>query len=219
MWVDKLGWPWPKHPCFDATPNAATLATLHESSSHVHGASGAVVTHVEFVRGARECFVVIANPGGGTGYWIVRDMQDPATLVGALVALSPADRRLVLPGIGTFEIVKPMFPCLLCNTGVPETDLDQHMAERHNVLRCPTCGGLVQRDEFEAHLQRHKSQTQAAREVPCLFCKTGVPETDLDEHMAESHDVLRCPTCGGLVQRDEFEAHLQRHKSQTQARR
>ena len=156
VWVNDLGWPWPKHPCFDSMPEAAPLRILHEAASHLQGAIGAVVTRVYYIQDARGCIAAITNPGAKRELWIVRDIQDPRKLLGALVAVSYAGRKLVLPGGAAYDIEEPKFPCPVCKTLFFQSQLDQHLAEKHGVAICPTCQILIKCSAFDAHLRDHE---------------------------------------------------------------
>jgi hypothetical protein len=158
LWVDELGWPWPKHPCFDSAPGAAQLAILHQTATHLHRARGAVVTRVVFVNGARECIASITTPGAATELWVVREIQDPHKLLGALVALSLDERKLVVPGGTTYGISVPMLPCPVCEAQFLANQIDQHMADSHSIVRCHICRAFIRRGALEAHSREHKRE-------------------------------------------------------------
>ena len=156
VWIDELGWPWPKHPCFDSTPDIAPLRVLQEAVSRFHGSTGGVVTRVVFVQGSSRCVAEVTKPGAGKELWIVHGIRDPRRLVGALVALSSADKKMVVPGVGTYDIAEPLVQCRVCKTPVLQRQMDQHLAEKHGVVCCPACRTLVSCRAIDAHLRDHE---------------------------------------------------------------
>ena len=180
VWVDELGWPWPKHPCFDSMPDAAPLKTLQMTASHLVGATGAVVTRVTFVQNDNGCVAEIAKPGAGKELWIVHGISAQSRLVGALVVFSSEERKIIVPGIGTYDISEPAVRCLVCNAPVLRRLISQHLAEKHGVEFCPTCRTLVGSREIDAHLRDHERN----------ICPRG------HGMLRKWEGVLRCWTCG-----------------------
>ena len=67
VWVNDLGWPWPKHDCFDQAPDCRSpLQILSEKALQFPGSAGAVVTWVAFTPGVTGCTAVVTTPEAGS---------------------------------------------------------------------------------------------------------------------------------------------------------
>lgn len=213
VWVDDLGWPWPKHPCFDPdSDDPASLQILWDRTSQLQAVAGAVVTRVAFVPGMHECLAVVRKPGADAETWLVSGVEDPRKLLGALVAVSVKDRKLVHGGVGTYDISEWIVCCAVCSAQVKQSAMDQHMTERHGAVRCPACRAFVSHAALEAHLREHRREDQARQKrTRRARAKTSVPKpvSELAATPAEGqccprgHGPLRpwegtprCWTCG-----------------------
>jgi uncharacterized protein with PIN domain len=159
VWVDDLGWPWPKHPCFDqATDCPSPLQILVGKTLQFPGAVGAVVTWVAFIPAVPGCTAVITTPEAGSEQWIVSGIQDPRQLLGALVMLSADREMLIHADLGTFPISRR---CPVCSAELSKRDFEVHMATCHGAVRCPRCHALVNRAAWEAHLSEHQRDNRS----------------------------------------------------------
>ena len=157
VWVDNLGWPWPKHPCFDlASDDPASFRILVDRTSQLQAVAGAVVTRIAFLPGAHECLAVVRKPGADAETWMVSGVEDPRKLLGALVAVSATDKKLVHAGGDAYDISEWIMSCAVCGAQVKQGAMDQHMTDRHRAVRCPACRVFVSGAALEAHLREHR---------------------------------------------------------------
>lgn len=168
VWVDELGWPWPKHPCFDHEPQTKTVFDgLAADSDKLRSPKGAVVLRVGFVPGNDECYALIATPTGKPTVWHVFDIADPQSLVGNLVVFSPEEKQLVFRGV-VHRIAIPRYRCFVCERLFLSTELDEHVRTAHQLRRCEVCECYVRESSFDEHLHGHRRderQRRTARRV------------------------------------------------------
>ncbi len=118
MWVEELGWPWPKHGCFDSKPEpswskylrantskkvvaetttpAASEARFYESSSP-SGFVGVVVAALRFYADGK-ALIALAIEGGGLGRRLVFIDGDSTAdyYLGCIAVLIENDAKVVL---------------------------------------------------------------------------------------------------------------------------
>ncbi len=101
VWVDELGWPWPKHACFDQ-PNTATHA-FHDWSKKIARNKKPNLGVVSCIRpslsGESNFFEVVLGNKSKIGFFLAW-MPSTASLLGALVFISREDRLLIHPTYG-----------------------------------------------------------------------------------------------------------------------
>jgi hypothetical protein len=168
LWVDELGWPWPKHACFaDASGDRSSLQILVDKSRQLNASEGGIVTRVAFVAGLAECLLVIVKPGSPPETWLAHGVDDPRMLVGALV-LMLVDRGKVLHTSNTsYNLTEPIWSCAVCSAEVFASAYDTHMAESHGVTRCPQCGAFINRTALEQHLKEHQRESRRNPKKNC----------------------------------------------------
>lgn len=163
VWVDELGWPWSKHPCFDnAQGGAVVLSGLASAASPLSKPNAAIVVRVTFVPDSTECYAAIAAPPKPPVVWHVFDIADPRSLVGSLVVFSPSEKELVFRGV-SHRIAVPHYRCVICSELVLATELDQHTSSKHGVRVCPVCHCFVRGAAFDEHLRNHKRDEKRRR--------------------------------------------------------
>lgn len=163
VWLDELGWPWPKHPCFDDSTSRGDLHSEVLKWGHtLESPRAAIVIRVAFVQGTNECHAAIAEPHQPTSIWRVFDIPDPRMLVGSLVVFSPADQLLIFRGI-SYRIAIPDNRCVICGESVLASELDRHTTAKHGVRVCPVCRCYVTGAAFDEHVKNHKIERNRRR--------------------------------------------------------
>lgn len=161
VWVNDLGWPWPKHDCFDQAPDCRSpLRILSERALQFPGSAGAVVTCVAFTPGVPGCTAVVTTPKAGSEQWIVNGVQNPQQLVGALVILSADRTMLVHADLGTLAISRR---CPVCSVELSQQEFEAHMTNQHEAVRCTRCHVLITRAALEAHRHEHDREDRARK--------------------------------------------------------
>ena len=108
VWVDELGWPWPKHSCF---LESEAYSRLHGSAIIVRNPKPCLV--VECVRrGGETTDLIVAEGSEGQRYFVqVAKGIDLESITGELVIISVPDKRIchpLVPGFYAVEIGVPM---------------------------------------------------------------------------------------------------------------
>ena len=151
VWVDELGWPWPKHPCFD---DAEPYRRLCDAAKTLRAPAGGVITQVVFPPDRRYCEVTITTPQRNRYSWLIRGVENLESLSGALVVFSTAEHSLVDAAGRRFPIAE-VARCSVCDQLVELQRIDAHMAESHRIERCRICKKYVSRGALQEHLRTH----------------------------------------------------------------
>ncbi len=151
VWVDELGWPWPKHACFD---DPEPFRRLRDSSRILSSPIGGVITLVVFPRDRSYCEITITTPKRDQYTWCLRNIPNPESISGAPVVFSIPQQKLVDPTGRTFSITEAKH-CSVCDQLVDLERMDAHMAEIHRAEKCGTCGAYVSREALQQHLRMH----------------------------------------------------------------
>ncbi len=95
LWVDELGWPWPKHGCFDNLPASAAQRRLTDSWMSVHSPIACVVSETAGQVGAPGFSITLVCTDGKTRRVTANDVFGVRNLIGELGVLSERDRKLL----------------------------------------------------------------------------------------------------------------------------
>lgn len=162
LWVDSLGWPWPKHPCFQHGLESP-LETLAAVTGKFSQCNGAIISRVVFSPGQRTAFAFITTPRQKTVVWLVREVSHPNSLVGALVVILSSAKKMWVSDGCSYSIEEPTFPCPICDAPVLRDSLDRHFREAHHLARCFNCGILISERQYGDHLRRNQCQVPSKR--------------------------------------------------------
>lgn len=101
VWVDELGWPWPKHACFDQphTETAAFHDWAKKLANHTNPNLGVVACIRPSTSGESHFIEVNLSNGDQIGFFLAW-MPPQASLLGALVVISRQDHLLIHPEHG-----------------------------------------------------------------------------------------------------------------------
>jgi hypothetical protein len=96
VWVDELGWPWPKHACFD-TPGepTQTFKNWTAKSSGLTNPQLAIVVRIFDETESGDTSIEINNTNGNRYTMILRWTPPSGTLLGALIIYSTEDNLLL----------------------------------------------------------------------------------------------------------------------------
>jgi hypothetical protein len=157
VWVDELGWPWPKHACFDneASREYGRLVGL---STRFATPTAGVVTSVESLPSSQGLVLGIRTPEGHDYVWLIRSDTPPPSVVGSLVLFSTRERRITFANGAETDLLEAPVRCAVCDERIPRTELEAHMAIRHHAIRCRACGHYVSQSGFRAHERSHRSR-------------------------------------------------------------
>ena len=148
VWVDELGWPWPKHGCFDK-PNTPT----HAFSSWSAKASGlthpkvAVVTCIRTDPQWAQPVVELKLNDSTRVSLVLQWTPSTSTFLGSLVILSREDHLLIHPTEGEIafhglvELLPESYP-----------KLRPHVLTGSKWRRCENCQASVLANHYEGHL-------------------------------------------------------------------
>jgi len=144
VWVDELGWPWPKHGCFDQPHEPTqTFSLWTAKSSGLTNPKLAIITRIkEDVRFA-EPILEIRFTDSSRASLILRYTPSTSSLLGALVAISKEDSLLLhqqhaeLPFHSFTPLVttdaKGYYKCPLCKAWVNEnTGHEEYCRKQHD---------------------------------------------------------------------------------------
>jgi len=138
VWVDPpLGWPWPKHPCFDK-PNEPTrsFSVWSAKSSGLTNPKLGIIKRIERDSKDEEPWIVIKLPDLSRVSLKLRWMPPDSSLLGALVIFSKEDSLLLHE-----EYAEIPF---------------HSFSDRMGWYKCPRCSAFVQRDTgHEEFCRRH----------------------------------------------------------------
>lgn len=165
MWVEELGWPWEKHPCMTSDEHAEkTFRDIRTVSTASQGKQyGAIVRFVSYAKGLKSCLVVIERLGEDRTPWIVWDVADPPSLLGAVVVVSNDGTQLSHPGFGSYRIEEAETPCATCGELIIHSKHREHMMQKHNLEVCSICKSYIVRDALQQHLAIHARDAQRAK--------------------------------------------------------
>ena len=197
VWLDELGWPWPKHGCFDQPRDAAyVFKAWSAKSTGLTNPRLAMITRIREDLDFGEPIVEVRFPDSSRASLILRRMQDTASLLGALVAVSQEDHLLVHPyhAEQPFHSYTPLastdadgyFRCPRCNTWTNESTGHEAWCreqagtvhhrqvlgpsiQRYGSAQCPQCKVWV------SHLTEHERHCRAR---PGKAPEPTAPETD-----------------------------------------
>lgn len=153
VWVDELGWPWPKHACFDDPHGAtSTFSTWSLKVSGITNPKLGVVTRLKSgVRHAELVLEIRLNDSTRLAL-VLRWMPSAPAMLGALVIVSREDNLLLHTSYGE----------------IPFHSAVELPAEKNGWLKCPRCKTWVQTENFDSH-ERHCGKTRQQRLMvrPC----------------------------------------------------
>jgi hypothetical protein len=140
VWVDELGWPWPKHACFDG-PHTDT-SVFSRWSVRASGLTNPKLGVISCIRPptrttGRESFVEIKLGNSIKIGMFLQWMPPEDMLIGALVCVSIEDKLLLHEKYGEIAFY-----------GVVELSLS---VSQNAIVQCPRCGAYVIAKNLEKH--------------------------------------------------------------------
>jgi hypothetical protein len=136
VWVDELGWPWPKHACFDK-PNepTRTFAAWSTEASGLTNPKLGVITRIKTDALHTEPRLEIRLNNSTRLSLTLRDSAIHNDLLGELVVVSREDNLLLHPTYGE----------------IPFYNAVEMPADINGWIQCPRCNAWVQADHADGH--------------------------------------------------------------------
>ncbi|HZV33150.1 MAG TPA: hypothetical protein VFB72_01135 [Verrucomicrobiae bacterium] len=160
VWFDDLGWPWPKHACFDNDVPARQFTHLSAKSSGLSNPSLALIYHAHTDTSQQETVLFLRLNGVMRLSVVTRWYPSRTDLMGALVVVSRDDNLLLHHSYG--EI--PFY-------GAVELPPD-----KEGWTQCPRCETWVNNEDFEGHEQHCRKHHKLSREAkPASATKNAPP--------------------------------------------
>jgi len=155
VWLDELGWPWPKHACFDQ-PNSATseFARWSVKASGFENAKIGVITCVHPPESSRlSDRMVEIKLGNGTKIGVfLQWMPADDSLTGALVCVSTENKLLLHEKHGEIAFHR------LVEVSIPPS--------QNAIVRCPRCNAFVIRKNMDKHKKSNCTNPEPPRQRP-----------------------------------------------------
>jgi hypothetical protein len=95
VWVEELGWPWPKHPCMDRQEPAHTFSVWTAKAEGLLNPKLGVITRLESATATRETVYEIELADGSTITISLRYDPPESSMIGALVVVSEESNVLL----------------------------------------------------------------------------------------------------------------------------
>ncbi len=143
VWLNELGWPWPKHECFVDDPNTKDFSKPFD---HVFGAKNAQLARVlrsEWWESIKRRVIVFELPCGNQPlvFGIDPNNEPKSETVGLLnLKLSTFTPALG----GAFRLKGRYDPCKYCSAWLETVAMAEHIAKNHPVWTCPICKMTVE---------------------------------------------------------------------------
>jgi hypothetical protein len=199
VWVDALGWPWPKHACFDEPENRisyACIATLANNQSGATALSLALLNRISHIGsqlgpklqiGCLDGSLIVARGVPGLDYY---------QLLGELVICSHEAGLLRHSQLGDFPIT------ILPDTRFEDEPFPYHFHRDSELkTKCPLCSGYYYEDEHEEHLEHCSRTFQQIRSKTRIFKNSIACPKPQKEWVA-------CPKCKCSVEKRHLDGHL-----------
>lgn len=163
IWFDSLGWPWPKHQCFDKPAEDNGIEGLLKLSA-ANPAEGrpCLIVHSEYdYRGKRD-FLVTMTEARDRETWQIKTQLSPLRgIEGSLGILFEAQKRLVLVGGAEYELEEPGRKCG-CGRYFPISHYEEHRLTCMGLLKCPVCQEVLKRKDLPNHLAVHRAKGECS---------------------------------------------------------
>ena len=161
VWLDELGWPWPKHACFnDATSGDTSLRVLRGNTQtlSIKPLLGLVI-RVKVKEGPPVTSILGINGQDGKGKCI-QILGNGKILIGRLIALDSKNNKLQSPDSITYQILRHdiapedidfshqwLLDCWHKNTV-------QKIKEINNLIKCHKCNAMLKPNRLTKHLRK-----------------------------------------------------------------
>ena len=130
LWVDELGWPWPKHACMETdAPPLVSYRRLEEMHAKEGGAVMGLVVDTEPSPAGDGFLLHFLIPPHVRCRWVVDDSA--ADLVNNLMIFSPRRKVLIDERGKEFRLNNPPHRCPLCEEWIPDSRYTQHIRVDH----------------------------------------------------------------------------------------
>lgn len=146
VWVDELGWPWPKHACFDEPSEPTrTFSTWATKSSGLTNPKLGIVIQFQKPFQHTEPLLIVRLTDSSVVSVVLRWTPPEGSLLGALVVLSKEDNMLlhekhaeipIQSYVDSQPMVKSRVKCPHCHDWIDSEDWEPHEAqcrERHGL--------------------------------------------------------------------------------------
>jgi hypothetical protein len=155
VWVDELGWPWPKHACFDH-PNESTysFSTWSPKASGLTNPKPGVITRIRSELHPAEPVVEIRLDNSTRLSLILRWRPSDLTLLGALVIVSLEDHLLLHASYGEISF---------------HSTVELPAVSKNGWVQCARCKAWVMEKYFDGHddhCRRHYGKSKSRRINP-----------------------------------------------------
>lgn len=108
VWVDHLGWPWPKHGCMDSDSDSESdRRSLKDAGASLNGAQLIVITDAESGQQPGEFFISLIRQGEKE-LWTAKNMGNRKTIRGALAIISIEEKFITHPRLGRIELIEQL---------------------------------------------------------------------------------------------------------------
>jgi hypothetical protein len=145
VWVNDLGWPWPKHGCFDQSSEpAASFSTWSAKASRLTNPKLGVIIRLRSDVRRAEPWLDIRLADSSEASLTLRWTPPDASLLGTLIILSEEDSLLLHPEHA--EIPFHSFSRVAFSEHTPEIP--------GSLVYCLNCGHFYARHEMSGHLCR-----------------------------------------------------------------
>lgn len=170
VWVDELGWPWPKHACFDAWDGGKSLRALRSdiAKPQIKNKLGLVI-RLQVHEGNPTKTTLAINTYDSKGVCIIL-LRDARILIGQLVALNLESKVLYSPYSIEYSIVqtkenpdvlglpsKWLSNCwnYIDKNKSPSDEKTEPVSDTKNkIIKCQECGVKLNHKNLRKHLKK-----------------------------------------------------------------
>jgi hypothetical protein len=197
VWVDEIGWPWPKHACFDFPKNATYIySPWSVKASELENPRLGIVSRICPSPSGLDRIVEVNLDNSCRLGLSLAYMPSEDTLLGALVCISRQDSLFLHPTCGEIKIrsiieiavptsTSAWFKCERCNVWVQNI---------HSVYHNAYCGKQMTKKQKKNKHILHSSQKLKAKTIPPAIPevkKKSTPSVVINykHHNASNHSI------------------------------
>ncbi len=199
VWVDELGWPWPKHACFDESSHHdsyACIALLANSQTGLTSPNLALLNRISHIGSPQGPKLQIGCLDGSLIVALGVPDLDYHQLLGELVILSQEAGLVRHSKFGDFPIT------ILPDAKFEEDPFVYHFHRDTELqTKCPLCNGYFYEDEREEHME-HCPRTLQKLRPSSRTAKNYIV------HPKPQKEWVACPKCKCWVEKKNLPGHL-----------
>jgi len=157
VWLDEMGYPWPRHGCFPRTrkeheiPIEKLFASLPKSDDFDLFKVQATI----YDESSKARFIVLVTAGGIQSLWRALSGAQCAYLTGGVVAFDTKTKVIVDWDGDSFAVIGPFESCPHCNRHLLPEVMAEHVRTTHPMRRCHRCGQRVELLHWDDHQEEH----------------------------------------------------------------